>query len=171
MARNNNYKQELTPAPKKKKSNASNIVIGILCAVVVLGATVAIVAAVVNSQRTVVTPTGEPTVICSISYPDLQTNGEIWQTGGMQETACTTMRQALENDFADKFDITFDGEGNIASLGELKAEDGYSFLIYESTTQGKNLLDKTPEEIELTDNTSYEIEYTDANGDIVSVLK
>lgn len=171
MAKNNNYKQEHAPAQKKKTSKVSNIVIGILCAAVVLGAAVAIVAAVINSQKTVVTPTGTPTVICSISYPDLQTSGEIWQTGGMQETACTTMREALEKDFADKFDITFDEEGNIASLGALKAENGYSFFIYESTTQGKNLIDKTPEQIELADSASYEIEYTDPNGDIVSILK
>lgn len=171
MAKNNNYKQEHAPAPQKKKANAGNIVIGILCAAVVLGAAVAIIAAVVNSQKTVVTPIGAPTVICSISYPDLQPSGEIWQTGGMQETASKTMREALEKDFEGKFVITFDEDGNIDSLGDLKAENGYSFLIYESTSQGKNLLEKTPEEIELTDNTSYEIEYTDPDGQMVSILK
>ncbi len=114
-------------------------------------------------------PSDEPSIICAIFYPDLQENGDIWQTGGMQPTHAKNLREALETDFNDEF-FTFSEDGTIASAGDLMAADGYFFKIQKNTTRSPEELSDKPADIELADSETYEIIYCDPNGEALTVL-
>lgn len=108
-------------------------------------------------------------VTCAIIYPDLQDGGEIWQTGGMEQTNAVTMREALENDF-DKDFFKFSDDGTIASAGELTAANGYSFYIQKNTQRLPEKLPDKPSEITLADSETYEIFFCSPSGERISML-
>ncbi len=108
-------------------------------------------------------------VTCAIIYPDLQDSGEIWQTGGMEQTNAVTMREALENDF-DKDFFKFSDDGTIASVGDLTAANGYSFSIQKNTQRLPEKLPDKPSEITLVDSDTYEIFFCDPSGNRISML-
>ena len=110
-----------------------------------------------------------PAVTCAILYPDLQDNGEIWQTGGMEQTSAKTMREALETDFNKGF-FTFADDGTIASVGNLTAANGYKFTIQKNTTRAPEKLSDKPSEIILADTETYEILYCDPSGNQIAIV-
>lgn len=114
-------------------------------------------------------PSDEPSIVCAILYPDLQENGDIWQTGGMEPTHAKTMREALEADFEEDF-FTFADDGTIASAGKLRAVNGYSFKIQKNTTRAPEMLSDKPADIGLVDSETYEITYCDPDGEAVTIL-
>ncbi len=154
MAKNNHYK-----AQNKQKANKRRIGPIVTCvlsiAVVVCTAGImgwamfgpALSDFISRSLKLTDTAREEPTVWCSIGYPDLQEDGRIFQTGGMRALTGTTLREALEKDYAEDFTVTFAEDGTLLSLGELTADQTHSFAIYESTEQGVKRLDKKGETV------------------------
>lgn len=106
---------------------------------------------------------------CAVNYPDLQSDGAIWQTGGMAETHAINLKECLEKDFEKDF-FKFASDGTISAVGELKAANGYSFAIQKNTTRSPEPLSNKPEEIILEDSMTYEIYYCDPDGEEITKL-
>lgn len=109
---------------------------------------------------------------CAISYPTLLDDGGIQMSSMMDDYASGTMRDALEGGLNGRTTVTFDEDGNIASIGKLTVEGTNKFLIRTIASNGQpTTLDKKPEDIILEDFVSYEVFYADENGMDISYIE
>ena len=109
---------------------------------------------------------------CAISYPTLLSDGGIQMSSMMDNYASGTMEDALKGGLNGRTTVTFDEEGNIASIGDLKAEGGYRFMIRTIASNGQpTVIDKKPADITLEFYASYEVYYADAEGMDVTYLE
>lgn len=104
-------------------------------------------------------------ITCSIGYPTLLEDGGIQLSACMEDYTATTMEQALKEGLNGKTEVTFDDEGNIASIGGITPTGNDRFAIRTIASNGQpTILTDKPADIALEDFVSYEIYYADENG-------
>lgn len=110
---------------------------------------------------------------CAVGYPVLADNGYVTPTSGMADyPGAVTLEDVLKSGFNAGVEVTFDDEGNIASIGKLKAEGGNSFIVITIASNGMQTpLTEKPADIVLTAYATYEIIYADANGQQITILE
>lgn len=170
MPKKNPKKKHGQQSPNKKVNAHKRIYIGAVLTVLIAAAVAAVLLIQNKQKNNPVSGTDQSSVnvVCAILYPALQENGEIWSTGGMQELEGTTLREALEKDFADIFSVTFAEDGKLASLGEIHSGGGYRFIVYKNTPSGRVDLGEIPETILLEEACTYDICLIGPDGQAVN---